>query len=105
MTAPELDLTARYAVEGYPGVAFRVIGPKWETVEVPPTCEHEDPEDHDEFCDLDQTEEVPSEEWVRVMMVGDDTPYDVERSELTVLAEDASCAECGQVGCTADGRS
>jgi hypothetical protein len=37
-------------------------------------------------------------------MVGDDRMFLAWPEELTVLDEDAFCHECGQVGCTHDGR-
>ena len=46
----------------------------------------------------------PPDGFVYVTYVGDDRPFLAERSELTVVDEDDYCAECGQLGCTADGR-
>lgn len=37
-------------------------------------------------------------------MVGDDRDFTFDPDDLTPLDEDDYCAECGQVGCTADGR-
>jgi len=41
---------------------------------------------------------------VRAVMVGDDREHTFDVDELTQIDDDAYCAECGQVGCTADGR-
>lgn len=40
----------------------------------------------------------------RVVMVGDDQEWIVDAADLTHIDEDAFCHECGQIGCTADGR-
>lgn len=41
---------------------------------------------------------------VRAHMVGDDRTWEFDREECTVIDEDDFCHECGQIGCTADGR-
>ena len=48
--------------------------------------------------------EEPSGSHVRAVMVGDDRVHEVDKDDLVLLDEDAYCSECGQVGCTADGR-
>lgn len=47
----------------------------------------------------------PTADSVTVVMVGDDSPHTVDRDQLTLIGEDDYCAECGQIGCTADGRA
>lgn len=42
--------------------------------------------------------------WAYVVYVGDDREQLVEVSELTEIADEDYCHECGQIGCTADGR-
>lgn len=37
-------------------------------------------------------------------MVGDNAVYGFDPEDVSVLDEDAYCHECGQIGCTADGR-
>jgi hypothetical protein len=39
-----------------------------------------------------------------VVMIGDDREHIVDPEDLTHIDEDDYCHECGQVGCTADGR-
>jgi len=39
-----------------------------------------------------------------VRMVGDDRDYSVDPDDVTELAPEDYCAECGQVGCRHDGR-
>ncbi len=57
-------------VRGYPGIAFYVVA---------------------EGCgENDQ---------VIVVMVGDDRRRTVKRRDVTPLADDAFCSECGQIGC------
>lgn len=40
---------------------------------------------------------------VRIHMVGDDRRFTFPRSEVSVLAREAFCGSCGQIGCTHDG--
>ena len=69
----------------FPGVAFRVVGhaekwnEKYQTTDIDP-------------------------DWVDAVMVGDDHKHRIEASELTVIGEDEYCHQCGQTGCTHDGR-
>jgi hypothetical protein len=85
-TVKPLDFDARYTVAGYGGVAFYLTG--WAV------------DDTDEDGD-----EVYSDSMVIAVMVGDDRPHLVDVDDLTVINEDDYCHECGQVGCTADGRT
>jgi hypothetical protein len=39
-----------------------------------------------------------------MVMVGDDTIHSIDPEDVEVLNEDEFCSECGQIGCTADGR-
>lgn len=41
---------------------------------------------------------------VVAVAVGDDTRHTFAAEDLTPIPEDAYCSECGQIGCTADGR-
>lgn len=78
-------------VKGWKGVAFNVLGP--EMVEVP--C--------GEYGDGD-SEIVPHMNCVRVVMVGDDKVHIVDKRDCTEIPEEDYCHECGQIGCTHDGR-
>lgn len=80
----EIDDDARYAVDGYDGVAFYVAGP--ETM----------PDEDTEWSGY----EVPTGR-VLMVMVGDDRLHAVDPDELTKLDEDAYCSGCGQIGCGA----
>jgi hypothetical protein len=82
-----LDFDARYTVAGYGGVAFWLKG--WAILEHPSF--EEDP--------------VLSDDVVLAVMVGDDEVHQVAVDDLTLIGEDDYCHECGQVGCTADGRT
>lgn len=77
-----------YTVSGWPGVAVRMVGPV--TVR----------DDDYDWTGL----EHPDENMVRVVMIGDDHEHIVDRADLVPLDSLDYCAECGQVGCTADGR-
>ena len=76
-----------YVTADYRGVAVRVLG--WETV-----------------ADQDTDWSGCYERTGRVLyiMVGDDFVHRCDPDDLTPLDELAYCAECGQVGCTHDGR-
>lgn len=76
-----------YAVRGYRGIAFYVLG--WET----------EPDEDTEWSGY----EVRTGRVV-VVMVGDDRRFAVDLEDVTALDDLAYCAECGQVGCTHDGR-
>ena len=61
-------------------------------------------------------EECPDEdyEWTGIMryntdcvimvMVGDDERHRVDRDDIEPIADEDYCHECGQIGCTHDGR-
>lgn len=122
-----ITMDGRYAVDGYRGVAFRLIGwaQKWE----PETVLTEwcgwcyEPVDYQQgtgtpFCTCEDTadygrsiheswEETGDGEWipdpsggiVRAVMVGDDRVHEVAISDLIPLADEDYCSGCGQMGC------
>jgi len=108
MSTTTLDLSARYRVDGYGGVAFYLLG--WAQDEMAPEpwlehldddCEHEEP-----GCWVypEEPEYVDSTTMVRAVMVGDDREHIIPVDDLTVIEDEDYCHECGQIGCTADGR-
>lgn len=82
----DIDFDARYAVAGYPGIAFWLRG----YVETP----NEDTE-WSGCMDVDTS-------MVRAVMVGDDREHIVDVDDLTPLREADYCHTCGQVGCGHD---
>lgn len=84
----DTDVDARYKVEGWGGIAWYCTGPvmvrdedyEWSGIEYK----------HDSL--------------VKMVMVGDDTVHEIDKDYLIKLDDDAYCSECGQIGCTADGR-
>lgn len=83
-----LDMSARYAVAGYDGIAFYLRG-YVETAD----------------ADTDWTgEKVTDYAQVRAVMVGDDREHVLDVADLTALDDDDYCGECGQIGCSHDGR-
>jgi hypothetical protein len=88
MTETTVDFEARYAVDGYGGCVFYLLG----------HVERDTPD-----TDWDGIREI-DHDWVRAVMVGDDREHQVEVSDLTRLEDDAYCGVCGQIGCTHDGR-
>ena len=94
----ELDTSARYAVRGYAGVAFRFAGfPQvWE----PDVALVEDEDGNEVEVETDDGEWVDGpDDRVIVVMVGDDRRHEVARDDLTPLEDGAFCGGCGQVGC------
>ena len=81
------DPEARYAVAQYPGVAFSADRPEAEADE-----------------DTEWTGYTIPTGRVLMVMVGDDHRFSVDPADVSLIDEDASCASCGQIGCTADGR-
>jgi len=75
-----------YTVSGYRGIAWYVRG--WET-------------QADE--DTEWTGESPRTGRVVATMVGDDRQFTFDPDELTPLAREDYCGECGQIGCGHDG--
>lgn len=96
--------SARYAVKRFPGVAFYFAGypQRWE----PYTYFDTDPETGAEVeCESDEGEWVDDDNGRCLMvMVGDDQKYEVDERDCTEIDDDAYCHECGQIGCTHDGR-
>ena len=97
----DFDFTATYTAEGYGGIAFRATHYETEVVEV----------EYDLYLSEDEEDVFTAHELVeertgRVVahMVGDDRDFSFDVEELTAIDEDDYCAECGQIGCTADGR-
>lgn len=80
-----VDFTGRYSVAGCPGVAFYLTG-------------------YVQTFDPDSGEWLDNPDMVRAVMVGDDRVHEVDVADLTPLADGAYCGECGQIGCTHDGR-
>lgn len=84
--APEFTADA-YTVAGWgAGIAWRVYG--WET----------EPDEDTEWSGL----EIRTGRIVAVM-VGDDRRFSIDPEDLTPLAREDYCGECGQVGCAHDG--
>jgi hypothetical protein len=68
------------------GIAFYVLG--WET----------EPDEDTEWsgCEVRTGRVI-------VVMIGDDARHRVDPEDLTALAREAYCGECGQIGCCHDG--
>jgi hypothetical protein len=104
----------RVTVDGWRGIAFYVDRAETERVwpESEWLCFHHDDDTSacDDACegwwpnpDYDECEDVPTGNLV-VVMVGDDREHIVDPDDCTALDDDAYCHECGQIGCTMDGR-
>lgn len=106
MAADELDFSARYRVDGRPGVAFRIVRHPL----VRPECWGHDDGDNGQpsslgigetwYCDGTCQQWEPDESRVVAVMVGDDREHVIDVDDLTELDDDAYCSECGQIGCT-----
>jgi hypothetical protein len=88
-----LDFDARYRVDGYDGIAFYLTRYHTEYVV-----------HYDGHGDVEEVEAVVNTDLVIAIMVGDDRIHVVNVEDLTVLDDDDYCSQCGQVGCTHDGR-
>lgn len=76
-----------YTVAGWgAGIAFRVLG--WET----------EPDEDTEWSGCENRTGR-----VIVRMIGDDARHSVDESDITPIAREDYCGECGQIGCTHDG--
>lgn len=113
-TVAEIDFDSYYAVDGYRGTAFYLLG----YVEQRETeCPGHPAEDCGEagegcaigdvlYCDgscLIDAEPYPDREWVRAVMVGDDREHEIHVDDLRKIDREAFCGECGQIGCGHDG--
>lgn len=76
-----------YSVRGYRGIAWRVLG--WET-------------QPDEDTEWSGYEERTGR--VVARMVGDDRYFGFDPADVEPIGEFDYCAQCGQIGCTHDGR-
>ena len=108
MISTELDMSARYSVAGYVGVAFRLLGwsPEDQYEGDVIVCDDEDC-DHalSEMCWAEGGWSiVQSDSIVRAVMIGDDREHLVDVGDLTLIADEDYCHECGQLGCGHDGR-
>lgn len=79
--APEYVADA-YAVRGWNGVAFSVLG--WET----------EPDQDTEWSGCENRTGN-----LIAVMVGDDRHFSVDPDDLSELDEKSYCHECGQIGC------
>lgn len=95
------DLSGRYRVAGSP-VAWFVMGyaRRWVADEMWVV----DDDGYDVLVETGDGEWVRDPDRVIVVMVGDDREHVVDIGDLTALNDDDYCTECGQIGCTADGR-
>jgi len=74
-----------YKVDGYPGVAWSVLG--WEV---------EADEDTEWTGYLVKTGQIVA------VMIGDDRKFTFSPDEVKAIDEQEYCHECGQIGCKAD---
>lgn len=99
MQLADINTNDRYKVEGYGGVAFYYAGQQTEHKEI--IEYYEDDGESSGWC-VD-TEEVATG-MVFMVMVGDDHKHVIDPADITKIEDDEYCHECGQIGCTADGR-
>lgn len=90
MQVADINTNDRYKVEGYGGVAFYFAGQQMVGV-------------FDEYGDSYPEDDEPTG-MVYMIMVGDDYKHVVDPEDVIKIDDDDYCHECGQIGCTADGR-
>ena len=81
----DLDFNCAYRVEGYRGVAWRLVG--YEMI-------------RDEDYEWSGIEEEDREH-ARMVMVGDDRIFTFDVEDVEPISEDDYCSGCGQIGCKA----
>ena len=84
---PAPEYAGVYRAAGWRGVAFYVLG--WTTA----------PDEETDWTGIE-----PRTGQLSIVMVGDDAVHLCQPEDLTPLGELDYCFECGQLGCTADGR-
>jgi hypothetical protein len=96
VTVAEIQTAAnagmRFRVSGYGGIAFY-----FRSVEIERFWDY----------DLGVYPEEPEEREtgnVILVMVGDDREHSIDPDDVSALGENDYCHECGQIGCTHDGR-
>lgn len=100
-----LDMDARYSVQGWGGIAFYLLGydTEW-TQEEWIYCGEGDEDDEANYL-YNEPEEIENTDRVRAVMVGDDRVFTFDLDELTPIADEDYCHECGQIGCKGDFRA
>jgi hypothetical protein len=100
----KLDFDKRYQVKGYPGIAWWIdrYPDKWE----PYFALVEDEDGNEIEVESDEGEWIEDTECGEVLavMVGDDKRHRIDIDDLIPLDDLDYCLECGQIGCTHDGR-
>jgi hypothetical protein len=90
----EFDFAPAYKVAGQEGIAWRVTSYAKED------CLVEDYfEDEDGVVSYAEWEEVEDRSRVIAHMIGDDSNWTFDITDLTPLEDDEYCSSCGQVGC------
>jgi hypothetical protein len=92
-----------FRARGFGGIALRVVAyPKvweaWTSLEM-----DEDGREYERDTGEGEWVENPDCGRVLVCMVGDNHKFELDRSDLTPLAREEFCGECGQIGCAHDG--
>ena len=99
-----LDFSKVYRVKGFQGVACRIVGypQRFE----PYYFEEGGTDDNPTYYTEHGGEWVDDTDCgnVYVRMIGDDHRHTVHLADCTEIGELDYCSECGQLGCTHDGR-
>lgn len=98
-----LDMSANYSVHGFGGIAFYLLGYDTRTIEESWEYSGEGDVDEESSYFYNEPEEVEDRDYVRAVMVGDDHVHTVDVDDLTLIAREDFCGECGQIGCGHDG--
>ena len=91
MKTTEFDFKATYTVEGYRGIAWYA----WRYATIREPIEFED-------GTVEDWEEIEDPSRVVCSMIGDDRKFEFPTEELTPIAREDYCSECGQIGCGGD---
>ena len=92
MDNTEFDFTPAYKVAGHGGVAWRVTGYAQET-ETDPIFDEDGEWIGEDVWERDDESRVVAH------MIGDDSDWTFDVTDLTPLGDEEFCRECGQIGC------
>ena len=121
MTATDFDFEPAYRAHGYGAIAWSVTGyaQKWTNEEWTYMGDEDDPDaGADDYFErtgyyypdenpanyvYSEPEQIEDRSRVVAHMIGDDRDFTFDVDDLTPIAREDYCGECGQIGCAHDG--
>lgn len=94
-----IDFSKRYKVDGYPGIAFRVLRyAEYPSRSLDWICRVSG-HAHDADCYIEEFFEAIDYDFVVAVVVGSDCEYLIDVRSLTPIDGDEYCSSCSQMGC------